>query len=106
MAAPVYTSLLLARSVPGASTTAFLVPAGFRCVVRCIDIFEGNPGGAIVEAAGNSGVVFWAAGPNLTSTFNVYQWRGRQVVDEGDQFEVSNTLGLNIYATGYLLSLP
>lgn len=106
MSVPVFSTLLLARAVTGSSTTAFLVPTGFRCVLRRLDVFESAPGGAVVELAGNDGIVFWAAGPNLTSTFNTYSWDGRQVIDEGKQLEVSNSLDVNIYASGYLLTLP
>lgn len=87
-------------------TAAFIVPTGYRLVVRDVRIFESAPGGALVELAAGFGVVFQAFGPNLTTTYNNYAFEGRVVVEETLQFEVNASLPANVVAMGYLLTLP
>lgn len=98
------TQLLNVANLHG--TAAFVVPAGYVLDVRDVELFESSPGGALIELAGASGVVFAAFGPNLTTTYNNYSWRGRLIVNAGDQFEVNASLPANVCAMGYLLTLP
>lgn len=101
----VYSTELL--NVPNLhGTAAFLVPSGFVLDVRDVELFESSPGGSLIELASGGGTVFAAFGPNLTTTYNNYNWRGRVIVKEGLQFEVSTTLPTNVVAMGYLLTLP
>jgi hypothetical protein len=106
VATQVYSSRFISRYVPGSSLTAFLCPAGYRAVLRSIYLLETSPGGGIFQAAAGAGIVFWTAGPNLTTTYNYYSWDGRLVFEAGEQLEISNDLAVSMYAGGYLLSLP
>jgi hypothetical protein len=106
VAVPVYSTRFITRYVPGSSLTAFVCPAGFRAIVRDIELLETSPGGGIFQASAGAGIVFWTAGPNLTSTYNYYPWHGRVIFEEGEQLEISNDLPVSMYAGGYLLSLP
>lgn len=105
MAVQTYSHQLL--NVPNLhGTAAFSVPPGVLLIVRDVELFESSPGGALIELAGEDGVVFAAFGPNLTTTYNNYRWEGRVAVSAGKQFEVNASLPANVVAMGYLLTLP
>jgi hypothetical protein len=106
VAVSVYSTRFITRYLPGSSLTAFICPVGFRAVLRAIYLLETTPGGGIFQAAAGAGIVFWTAGPNLTTTYNYYPWEGRLIFEAGEQLEISNDLPVSMYAGGYLLSLP
>jgi hypothetical protein len=86
----------------------YVVPAGFRAIVRDVDAYNA-PGGAsedyvfvgVLEIGGafmyqHFGDAGWVG------------WRGRQVVNEGETIQVGgNTESVqSIQVSGYLLTLP
>lgn len=112
MASPVYT-VLLGEQVGSAGGTGLLVPtppAGFRYVVTDIEARE-YTGPSIIPLSGfelydDAGAAVWAL---ATFAFRQvhYHWRGRQVLDVGDNlFWASGDSGWTWRATGFQLSLP
>lgn len=82
------------------------VPAGFRLVLRDVDVYNGAGGTATFFLKGGLGQVIWAHRWALGDGASSEQWRGRQVLDEGFSWSVSTTLPMDVTVSGYLLSLP
>lgn len=106
---PVYSTRFCNSSISSAGdTTLYTVPAGFRAVLRDVDIYFGGATGIVVElrATGINFVPFAAT----TTDPEPGVWRGRQVLNAGESLTVHvATLpaggGLNVFASGYLLTL-
>jgi hypothetical protein len=103
MASRVYsTRFILIDSLNG--STAYVVPAGKRAVVREMD--------AIARSAGGANVYLYVAGvaivnDNIPGTGTGYtQWRGEVVARAGETIQVTTTLSCNVYCGGFLLDDP
>lgn len=104
MAARVYsTRFAAAHDQPGGVPITYTVPTGFTAVVRCIDVFFGTsvlP--RSVTAFGSALQVFWYETVNPGDQ-GWRQWTGRQVLFEGDAFELAGSDTFDCAASGYLL---
>ncbi|MFZ0168862.1 MAG: hypothetical protein WAL64_05495 [Candidatus Dormiibacterota bacterium] len=113
--AAVYSSRLFrAPAVSGGPTTEFIAPETFRTVVKCISLVWGDVTGSGLDA--------WVQTQDLTklvrdtwaSTFSEVQnfggcsvYWGEWVLDPLDELQVQTAAGTcDIWASGYLLSLP
>ncbi len=115
MASPVYsTQFVQAPGFSGAAAVQYVVPAGFRAVVKCITMVYGD-----VTA---SGADAWVQSANLTKLAR-YTWAftvsdptnfggtalfyGSWVLESADTLAIQTAAGtLDFYASGYLLALP
>lgn len=110
MAAPVYSLRIFATGSlsPGAGTVGPIVPAGLVYIVRDIDAFDDTAGSADSLIVFNqlSGVLVNFVGPGSAALGN-WQWRGRQVYNEGEQVALRSFGGSwAVAVSGYQLSLP
>lgn len=85
---------------------AFEVPAGYVAVVRDIDACDFTPGGATIEAGIGDGAVFWIYTWPPETVGGWQGWRGRVVLQPGEQLVLNSSAELDMVASGYLLSLP
>jgi len=85
---------------------AFLVPDGFKAIVRDIDACDFTPGGATIEAGIGDGGVFWIYTWPAEIVGGWQGWRGRVVLEPGEQLVLNASASLDMVASGYLLSLP
>jgi hypothetical protein len=108
MAEKVYSTRFIAETSALTSPT-FVVPAGYRAVVRSIDLYW------IGGSAADTGIVLWAGLAYIfvahatPSTEQTFQWQGRQVGNPGDTltfFARDQPGDWGILASGYLLTLP
>jgi hypothetical protein len=78
---------------------------GFVTVVRDIDIFWPTAGGGldvfVVGTLGQGIVYFHAAG---AAPSQMFQWRGRQVMNGGDSWNIFASSVIDITISGYQLS--
>lgn len=99
----VYSTQFL-TSKSGASAT-YLVPSGYRAVIREITAFNGNL--AIPETAQiffqGSGIMIWNA---LLDGQSYVAEQLRTVLNPGDRFLHGNGPDVDMVVSGYLLSLP
>lgn len=81
----------------------YVVPTGYRAIVRDVDVWSG--GGAMInfQLAVNSVAKFWAGQFTVESIAQVAQWRGRQVLNAGDELVFSSDGPLDGLISGYLL---
>lgn len=103
MAAVYSTKLFEGRDV---SSWSYTVPAGFRLVVRDIDVFFGGgvEGGA-ANFVGTLGQTF-AYFPFTGLESSGQHWQGRAVFDPGDEIGLVSGVGVDVTVSGYLLTLP
>lgn len=88
-------------------TGMFVVPSGFVCVVREVDIFSLGPlVPALFTFQGPDGENIWAQ-YTVASKAGSFQWVGRAVFDAGDTMYFNWFVSSgDVYASGYLLSSP
>jgi len=102
---PVYSTRLLAWSA-SSSPPPFTVPSGQVCIVRDADVYSGG-GATITVHLGVNGVAnFWAGQFTVESIPQVLQWRGRQVLNEGEQLVYAADGVTDGLVSGYLLLAP
>jgi hypothetical protein len=87
-------------------SAAFLVPAGFVAVVRDIDAVIFTPGAGTIEAGIGGSAVFWGFTWSFVAVLGWESWRGRIVLNPGEQLVITTNTGMDFSASGYLLSLP
>jgi hypothetical protein len=106
MAATVYSQRFLAAVFPTAPTS-FVVPAGFRAVVRDISAyFLGDVGGGELQFA-IDGVCYFGLFVGAPNTPGGFHWEGRVIVEPAEAVAVNVPSGNWSFAmSGYLLSLP
>jgi hypothetical protein len=88
----------------------YTVVSGFKAVIRDVDLYWGATVGVstfyLKGSAGNVIAVF-ASTPTEETALT---WRGRQVINEGESFELTGYLAdgaaYDAAISGYLLSLP
>lgn len=91
---------------PAIAPLTYTVPAGRLAVVRDIDVYCGDPlGGEEFFARGSVSEVFWQASLGLGET-GWRNWRGRQVIYEGESWDIFGTKIFDVAASGYLLTMP
>lgn len=93
---------------PGAGTVGPIVPAGFVYIVRDIDAFDDTAGATdnLIIFSQTSGVLINWVGPSPAAA-GCYQWRGRQVYNEGEQVALRSFVGTwGVSISGYQLTLP
>jgi hypothetical protein len=110
MALPVYSVRFLSRrNLTGGAT--YLVPAGMVAVVRDIDAFDGSlTGDNVLQVSGASGstFAFWRSPVAIgaANAGNAYAWRGRQILNAGEELQLNADSGLDVAVSGYLLTIP
>lgn len=95
-------------SVAGATgATGFLVPAGFRAVLRDVWVYVGSePLPTEVILVSGTGAKMWVTTTSPLSPM-FYFWQGRQVYEAGEFIQMFVTPGnADLSASGYLLTLP
>lgn len=110
MAAQVYSLRIFASAglSPGAGTVGPIVPAGLVYIVRDIDAFDDTAGSTdnLIIFNQTSGVLVNWVGPGSAALGN-WQWRGRQVYNEGEQVALRSFVGTwGVAISGYQLTLP
>lgn len=87
------------------ATSHYTVPAGYLAVVRQFDCINIGGGTAVIELNITSiGYIFVA---QSSSYLDYHQWKGRAVVNEGEQLNAFQSSGAWGYqCSGYLLTLP
>jgi hypothetical protein len=105
MARAVYSELLVAE-LGLTGTATFTVPAGFRCVLRDLDAYNGGTFTSdTIFLHGQLGQAIWY-GQTSSSEGSYHSWRGRQVIDQGLTFAVAVSGTWDVTVSGYLLTLP
>lgn len=104
-AVPVYSTRFVAEA-GFTGSAAFAVPAGYLVVVRDIDVVAFVGTGVTIEAGIGGSAVFWSLTLNPTITPFWGSWRGRQIINAGEQLVISTDAPADFAASGYLLSLP
>lgn len=106
MAAPVYSTRFMAAVFPTAPTD-YVVPTGFRAVVRDISAYWlGDVGGGALQGA-IDGVAYFMYFIGTAGVPGGYHWEGRVVADEGETVAINVPMGnWSFTVSGYLLSLP
>lgn len=105
LVANVYSTLLLSKQgLNGALDIP--CPAGFRMVIRDLDVYCDNSGaGGTFFFKGNVNQTIWHLSLAAFATTDG-QWRGRQVIDYPDSASVVADTNSDVTVSGYLLSLP
>lgn len=101
----VYSTRFIAES-GFTGSAAFEVPDGYRAVVRDIDAVCFTSEGPTIEAGIGDSAVFWAFTYGVVLLVNAQSWRGRVVLNPGEQLVILTNAPLDFVASGYLLSLP
>lgn len=109
MSTAVYSTQLAAQKAFN-GTLDVLVPTGFILVVRDIDVsFFGNGTTGSFNFFGNISNELWGVA-FAASGFQTAQWRGRQVFETGQMFQLTTTGGSghwpDFQISGYKLTLP
>jgi hypothetical protein len=105
LAQPVYSTRFIARQGLNGTAT-YVVPAGFRAVVRDVDAYCDNSGaGGTLFLHGSAGQTIWHLSLAAFATTDG-MWRGRQVVEQLESFDVTTDTRTDVTVSGYLLSLP
>lgn len=108
--ATVYSTLIVQGVVPTSPAVVYEVPAGYRLVLRDVDGMGPNGDNAIILSEAIANENFAIIAPTLvsvpTTTINSYEWRGRQVFEEGQELQWAAYFDL-IFArmSGYLLAI-
>lgn len=87
----------------------YTVPAGYLAVVRDVTLAAGTDAlpVAFVLAVADVGVIVEMILPPAESGVAPYQqWRGRVVVNSGEELELTADALCNATVSGYLLTLP
>jgi hypothetical protein len=110
MAQAVYSLRIFATGglSPGAGTVGPIVPTGLVYIVRDIDAFDDTAGStdSLIVFNQTSGILLNWLGPSIAAN-GAYQWRGRQVYNEGEQVAVRSFGGTwSVAISGYQLTLP
>lgn len=111
-----YSVRLAAHAIlPGASTfSGGTVPVGYIWVLRDLDICW-YPGATISSAdlqlytqGGTDNPHIWAASLEALGTFGYESWRGRVIMEAGDNWALNNTgpNACDFQLSGYQLSAP
>ena len=87
-------------------SAAFLVPAGFVAVVRDLDCWVGAGAGGSIEMGIGGSAVFFGYTFSVVTVQATATWRGRQVLNSGEQLLVATDAPADFAVSGYLLSLP
>lgn len=87
-------------------TAAFTCPSGLVMVVRDMDIWNGAGGISSAFLKGGAGQAIWARHWATGDGASHEEWRGRQVILEGQDVSVQTDLAMDVSVSGYLLSLP
>lgn len=109
MASPVFSTEFLDFEVAGARTTTYIVPDGFRAVVRDVSgtIQGDDVGPATVYCFAGSANFFSVQLPAQRG--RAFHWDGRVVIAEGATIIVTtdaDSAQFDVHVSGYLLSLP
>jgi len=104
-AVPIYSTRFLAEA-GFTGSAAFLVPAGYVAVVRDIDSVVYTGAGATIQAGIGGSAVFWAVTEGVVAVTATNSWRGRVVLNAGEQLVVSTDAAVDFVASGYLLTSP
>lgn len=109
MASPVYSTRFLQRqNLTGIAL--YTVPEGMVAIVRDADIFDGSSEGGdsyvlqITRADETNTTTIDQFESSLTD--KIHQWRGRQVLNEGDVLSATVAVGMDVTVSGYLLTAP
>lgn len=102
---PVYSVRFLANQLVN-SDAAFLVPGGYRAVVRSVAITQTSPGGFICEVGIGGAANFFAVSLGLTSDVTMASYECRHVVEAGEQIVAHGVGTGDVVVSGYLLTLP
>lgn len=87
-------------------TAVYTVPAGFVAVLRDLDAyFGGDIAPQNMFLHGPAGQAIWWNGWTVLIA-GVAQWRGRQVIQGGESFDVTTDAPMDVSVSGYLLTLP
>lgn len=102
MAAPYSIRIGAGECTAGGTITLATVPANTIYIVRCIDMVAAAPGTAGAPQVRVQGLAFLFSG-NFTTTVQYLGWRGRQVLNPGDQL-VGSCTGVACYfiVSGYV----
>lgn len=102
---PVYSIRLLAWAA-SMLPPPFVCPTGYVVVVRDIDVWSG--GGSIINAQAeiNGVAKFWAGQFTVESIAQVLQWRGRQVLQAGEELVFQSDGVTDGLISGYQLLEP
>lgn len=103
--AVIYSTRFLAWS-DDETPAPYTVPTGYVAVVRDVDVWSGGGAMINVQLAVNAVAKFWAAQFTVESIAQVAQWRGRQVLQAGEDLVFSADGATDGLVSGYLLSLP
>lgn len=109
--AQVFSHLLAYWNPPSPSLGTFPVDAGTKWVVRDIDAFcdyggEWRAVNGLFVYAQNGGPI-WTLWPHEARTQVHYPWRGRQVLEEGDELQIDTfDNAWVVRVSGYKLTLP
>jgi len=84
----------------------YVVPSGYVAIVRDLDVY--SFGGEMTNwKFGINGVCWFAAGQfTIEALAQTGQWRGRQVVQAGEEILFESDGPTDGIASGYLLGLP
>jgi len=104
-ASPVYSYRFLAEA-GFTGSAAFLVPDGYRAVVRDIDCVVYTGAGVTIQAGIGGVTNFWAVTLGVVAVTDTVSFRGRQVLNPGEQLVIATDAAADFVASGYLLSLP
>jgi hypothetical protein len=104
-AVPIYSTRFIAES-GFTGSAAFLVPAGYVAVVRDIDCVVYTSAGATIQAGIGGVTNFWAVTIGVIAVTYWTSWRGRTVLNPGEQLVIGTDAAADFTASGYLLSLP
>lgn len=99
------TRLIAVHNQPANTPILYTVPAGYLVVVRCVDAYAGvTVLGVNFYAKGSAAQVFWKDATSPTSD-GWRQWRGREVLYEGEALALEADDVADLSASGYLLTL-
>lgn len=100
------TQLIAVHDQPAVLPASFTVPPDRLCIVRDVDVYFGSSlATRVVYFEGSASQIIWqeSVGPNLAGWRS---WRGRQVFNPGDSFQVFATDVFDVSVSGYLLTPP
>lgn len=99
-------STRFAALVNQTSDVALEVPAGYVWIIRDLDVVEVTFAGDHVFAfRGSAGQDIWLVQSGTTVASSVFQWRGRQVLEPGDELVLHVESGeWDVTVSGYVLS--
>lgn len=104
----VYSVRFISGNIPAPGGGLFYtVPAGYRAVVRDLDVAYQTTGGSTQVEFAIAGVTFFGNAQNSSALWVAVQWRGRQIANAGDQIGVGvSGDSSSVAVSGYLLVLP